>query len=59
MEGPDEIIFFSKGFDDFMERTVTGDFDWVTALLVYQHFYNTTLHTSLGELRLNYFRTTL
>ena len=59
MEGPHEIRFFFQGFDDFMERTVKGDFDWITALPVYQHLYNTTLHTSLGELLLNYFRTTL
>ena len=37
-----------------MERTVKGDFDWVTALPVYQHLI-TILHTSLGELLLNYF----
>ena len=38
-----------KEFGDFLDNNVEGEFDWVTALPVYQHLYNTTLHKSLGE----------
>ena len=38
-----------KEFDSFLEKHVQDNFDWVTALPVYQHIYNTTHHKSLGK----------
>ena len=38
-----------KEFDSFLKQNVQEKFDWVTALPVYQHIYNTTYHKSLGN----------
>ena len=38
-----------KEFDSFLVKNVQDKFDWVTALPVYQHLYNTTYHKSLGK----------
>ena len=38
-----------KDFGFFLDKNVRGDFDWVTALPVYQHIYNTTHHRTLGN----------
>ena len=38
-----------KQFGSFLDKNVRGDFDWVTALLVYKHVYNTTHHRSQGN----------
>ena len=35
-----------KDYGEFLEK---GKLDWVTALPVYQHIYNTTKHKCLGE----------
>ena len=40
------------GFDDFMNNQPKDTFDWVTGLPIYQHLYNTTIHTSLGKFKL-------
>ena len=37
------------GFEQFMSNQVRKNFDWVTALPVYQHIYNTTVHSALGN----------
>ena len=34
-----------KEFDSFLEKHVQDNFDWVTALSVYQYIYN-TIHTT-------------
>ena len=36
-------------FGSFLHKNES--FNWVTALPVYQHLYNTTYHKSLGKLR--------
>ena len=36
-------------FGSFLDKNVQGKFDWVTALPVYQHLYNSTYHKSLGK----------
>ena len=38
------------GFEEFMTNRVKERFDWVTALPIYQHLYNTTFHSALGKL---------
>ena len=38
------------GFEHFMSNQVKENFDWVTALPVYQHIYNTTVHPAIGKL---------
>ena len=38
-----------EGFSDFLDKNVKGRFDWVTALPVYQHLYNSTFHKCLGK----------
>ena len=36
-------------FGSFLDKNVQWKFDWVTALPVYQHLYNSTYHKSLGK----------
>ena len=36
-------------FNTFVKAKTEEGFDWVTALPVYQHIYNTTHHKSLGN----------
>ena len=36
------------GFNDFINNQLKQNFDWVTALPMYQHLYNTTVHSALG-----------
>ena len=43
-----------KEFGSFLEKQVQDKFNWVTALPVYQHLYNTTHHKSLGKLKCDY-----
>ena len=38
-----------EGFSDFLDKNVKGRFDWVTALPVNQHLYNSTFHKCLGK----------
>ena len=38
-----------EGFSDFLAKNMKGRFDWVTALPVYQHLYNSTFHKPLGK----------
>jgi hypothetical protein len=38
------------GFDEFMNNKTKLNFDWMTALPIYQHLYNTTVHSALGKL---------
>ena len=37
-----------QDISSFLDNTVKVEFDWVTALPVYQHAYNTTYHKALG-----------
>ena len=39
---------FMEEFGSFLDNNVPTQFDWVSALPVYQHLYNTTHHKSLG-----------
>lgn len=37
-------------FEQFMNNQVQKEFDWVAALPFYQHMYNTSVHSALGNI---------
>ena len=37
-----------KKLGEFLDKNTKGKVNWVTALPVYQHIYNTTKHKCLG-----------